>query len=192
MTEIILASSSPGRRELLEKTKIKFRVEPSNFDEKSFRSDNPEKLVRYLASGKARGVSKQNIDSIVIGADTVVYHDCKIIEKPKDAEEAFNLIKSYCGRQHYVYTGISVIQGTKEITDVVRAQVTFRKLDPEEIYAYVKTGEPFGNSGAYTMQRGATLIERIDGDYNTVTGLPLFRLFGILREFGIKQLKFMK
>lgn len=193
MTEIILASTSPARRALLEQTKLKFSVAPSNFDETQFRSNNPEELVRYLAAGKARAVAKQKTDAIVIGADTIIYHDNKIIEKPKDAIEAFNFIKSYCGIKHRVYTGIAVIKGAKEITDVMCAEVTFRKLDDEEIRAYVQTGEPFGNSGAYTSDKcGAALIEKIEGDYHSVTGLPLFRLFSILREFGIKPLDFMK
>ena len=127
MTEIILASSSPGRRELLEKTKIKFRVEPSNFDEKSFRSDNPEKLVRYLASGKARGVAKQNIDSIVIGADTVVYHDCKIIEKPKDPPSNLAVIGVYIFSPK-IFTALENVKpdqsGEKQLTDAIQYLIT--------------------------------------------------------------------
>ncbi len=193
ITEIILASTSPARKALLEQTNLKFSIVPSNFDETKFRSSNPEELVRYLAIEKARAVAQQNLTAIVIGADTVIYHDNKIIEKPKNREEAFTVLKSYCGKHHFVYTGIAVIQGAKEITDVVSARVLFRNLDDEEIHAYIKTGQPFGNAGAYTIQQfGATLVEQIDGDYNTIIGLPLFRLFSILREFGIKPFECMK
>lgn len=190
MTEIILASTSPTRKELLEKTGLVFRVEASNFDETECSAQNPEEFVKYLALGKAKAVAKQNPTEIVIGADTVIHHKNKIIGKPRDESDAKEILKSYCGLTHVVYSGVAVIQGQKELVDVDSARVKFRNLSDNEIEDYIRTQEPFGKAGAYTIQKkGAVLIEQINGDYHSIIGLPLFKLFGMLKEFGVKLLK---
>ena len=190
MIEIILASTSPARQELLRETGLNFRVEGSSFDETIFSSQNPEELVQYLALGKARVVAQRNPAAVVIGADTIIFHNNKIIGKPTDKTDVTQLLKSYGGLPHAVYTGLAVVQATKEKSCVVKAEVIFRNLSDKEIADYIQTGEPFGNAGSYTIQkRGATLIDSIHGDYYAIIGLPIFKLFKMLREFGVNPLE---
>jgi len=177
-----LASASPRRQQLLRQVGLDFEVMVSEVDENI--SGSAEERVRELALCKARAVAdKAGSDVIVIGADTLVSVDGKVLEKPADHGEAFEMLKSLSGRKHQVYTGVAVVGGDVVQTFVEKADVFFRTLTDEEIKGYISTGEPFDKAGGYGIQgRGALLVERIEGDFYTVMGLPLCRLFQVLHK----------
>ena len=187
MTDIILASGSKAKLEILQRTGLVFRVEESSFDESNPPSQDPIEVVKYLALGKARLVAKGNPDAVVIGADTIIYHQNRIIGKPQSETEARTMLKSYCGQAHRIYTGIAVVHGDKELCDVSTVDVTFRNLGDDEINNYVSTGEPFGKAGSYAYQdRGAVLIKKMEGDYHAAQGMPVFKLCTLLKQIGVK------
>jgi septum formation protein len=190
MPELIFASKSPTKLEILKNTGLKFRVEESNFDESQPPSQNPAEVVKYLALGKARAVAKRNPDAVVIGTDTIIFHQNKIVGKPKDEADAKAMLKSYCGRFHTCYTGIALVRGSEEAVDVSSVNVFFRNLTDLEIDNYIATKEPFGKAGAYAYQyQGAALIERMEGDYYAALGMPVFKLCSLLRKFGVNPLQ---
>jgi len=138
----------------------------------------PGELVCMLARKKAEAVFADNPASVVLAADTVVCIDNTILGKPKDRDEAFNMLKLLSGRRHEVFTGYCVLHSGKEICGFERTSVYFRQLDDDMINKYIETGEPFDKAGAYGIQgKGALLVERIDGDYFNVVGLPVSRIF---------------
>lgn len=189
MAKFVLASASPRRADILKKLGIDFEVIPSSFDENSNIKDVRE-LVKYLAVGKAKDVmSKTNAaDVIIIGADTVVYFDNKIIGKPKSEEEAFQILKMLNNKKHEVLTGICVIdkKNNKIITDYEVTSVFFNDLSDEEILSYIKTKEPFDKAGAYGIQGfGSLLVKRIEGCYFNVVGMPVTKLYMILKKMGV-------
>lgn len=189
--EIILASASPRRRELLEQIGLSFRVIPSSFDESAVRSTEPMGLAEALALGKARAVADGVRSGIVIGADTLVVRAGAILGKPRDDADAARMLRLLSGGWHEVVTGIAVIDAAsgreRSAREVTR--VKMRDLTAAEIAAYVASGEPADKAGAYAIQGLASLfIERIDGCYANVVGLPVFRLAVLLREFGIDPL----
>jgi septum formation protein len=190
-TEIILASASPRRQELLGVMGLSFRVLPSEFDESTVTSWPPEEHVIQSAAGKAADVAARIPNGIIIGADTVVVVDGHILGKPAGPDDARRMLKMLSGRSHYVYTGICVIrragdQTDQLLTDYVPTEVRFGPLTDEIIDAYVATGEPLDKAGAYGIQeRGSVLVERIAGDYFNVVGLPIYRLSRMLVEAGI-------
>lgn len=189
--EVILASASPRREELLRLLGVDFRAIPSEFDESVVVPWPPEQHVLESATGKAVWVATRINDALVIGADTVVVVDDKILGKPKSAEDARSMLKLLSGRSHYVYTGICVLRRTDGRTvrtdrDYVRTEVRFGPLSDELIDLYVSTGEPLDKAGAYGIQeRGSILVESVVGDYFNVVGLPLYRLSRMLLSFGI-------
>ena len=189
--EIILASVSPRRRELLRLFECDFRVIPSSFDESTVAQWPPDKHVVESAAGKASEVAAGISTGIVIGADTIVVVDDRILGKPADAEDARRMLKLLSGRSHYVYTGLCVIRRSEGQTaavlrDYVRTEVRFGCLTDEVIDAYVATGEPLDKAGAYGIQeRGSVLVEGIVGDYFNVVGLPVYRLSHMLMELGV-------
>lgn len=189
--EVILASASPRREELLRLLGIDFRVIPSEFDESVVATWPPERHVLESATGKAVWVATRIDDALVIGADTVVVVDDKILGKPKSAEDARSMLRLLSGRSHYVYTGICVLQRSGGNTvrtdrDYVRTEVRFGPLTDELVDLYVSTGEPLDKAGAYGIQeRGSILVESVVGDYFNVVGLPLYRLSRMLMSFGI-------
>ena len=171
--EIILASQSPRRRELLERMGVKnFRIVTPDIDEHMERELPPEELVRRISAEKARAVREQaGMDAVVIAADTVVASPL-----------------SHC--RHQVYTGLTVLRGEERHTVSEETTVAFRELSEEEISCYIQTGEPMDKAGAYGIQGfGALLIEGIQGDYYNVMGLPVCRLGGILRQLGVDCLR---
>ncbi len=196
MVDYILASASPRRRELLERLGIDFDVVVSEADESAIPKNIPVKLyVQELAMIKASASAKQvlaNKNAIIIAADTVVTLDGKLLGKPKNKPDAFNILKSLSGREHEVYTGICVmrIRDAKTVCRAVKTTVRFRELTDEKIHAYIATGEPMDKAGAYGIQGiGAVLVEGIDGDYFNVVGLPLATLSDVLeKEFDIEIL----
>lgn len=186
--EIILASQSPRRRELLERMGIRnFRVVSADIDEREEEQLPPEQLVCRLASRKAEAVAeKAPKGAVIIAADTVVSLDGTVLGKPGDKLEAFKMLSTLSGNRHQVYTGLCVIWDEDKRTEYEVTDVTFRELGEKEIEDYIATGEPMDKAGAYGIQGyGALLVERIEGDYYNVMGLPVCRLGTVLLELGV-------
>jgi septum formation protein len=184
---IILASASPRRRELLTMLGLRdFKIIPAETDEETAHSD-PGDAVRHIALVKARKVAlSSREDDLVIAADTLVYLDGEAMGKPRDEDEARAMLERLSGARHSVYTGVAIVRGRQEMTFAEKSEVYFRTMSEGEIAAYVRTGEPMDKAGAYGVQgRGAVFIERIDGDFFNVMGLPLCRLVTALRRFGL-------
>ncbi len=189
---IILASQSPRRRELLERVGIKdFAVAAPNVDESVEPGLAPAEMVERLSLRKAGAAAeKAEPEALIIAADTVVALDGAVLGKPGDEEEAFAMLSALSGREHHVYTGLTVWQGERRVTQHEETAVVFRTLGSEEIRGYIATGEPMDKAGAYGIQGvGALLVRGIQGDYCNVMGLPVFRLGRILTEFGVDLLQ---
>jgi len=189
--QLILASSSPRRKELLEAIGIEPLIIPSGFDERSINTEgvSPERLVRTFAVEKAKKVSREHRDSLVLGADTVVYLNGEILGKPRDRVEAARMLQKLSGRTHRVYTGVALYEPVTGdiISDVDCSYVTFKELDSDEINWYVETDEPIGKAGGYAIQGRATIfITRVIGDYTSVIGLPMPKFYEILKKIGIE------
>jgi septum formation protein len=188
---IILASSSPRRKELLEKIGLKFTVVPSDYPE-DLRSDlKPESLVKAISLGKATRVAKNYPNAIIIAADTIGVIRGKIIGKPHTAAEAIKMLQTLSGKSHRVITGLTIIDSStnKIHTCSVETRVYMREMSREEIQNYVNTGEPLDKAGAYAIQGlGSIIVEKIIGDYYNVIGLPLNALAESLKNFGISVL----
>ena len=188
---IVLASGSSRRWEILEKTGLKFKVDVSNYEEKLDPGLKPHDLVRFLSSEKARHVMCRYRNAIVIAADTVVVLQGRLFGKPRNEEQAKEMLKMLSGKAHSVITGFTIIDTAtaKELTRSVESKVFFKRLSVNEIGAYVRSGEPLDKAGAYAVQGlGAVLIKRIEGDFFNVMGLPLYALTRSLKTFGIKVL----
>ena len=186
--EIILASQSPRRRELLERMGIRnFRVVSADIDEREEEQLPPEQLVCRLASRKAEAVAEKAPKvAVIIAADTVVSLDGTVLGKPGDKLEAFKMLSTLSWNRHQVYTGLCVIWDEDKRTEYEVTDVTFRELGEKEIEDYIATGEPMDKAGAYGIQGyGALLVERIEGDYYNVMGLPVCRLGTVLLELGV-------
>ena len=190
MRQIILASSSPRRRELLEKAGVHFQVMPSQ-EEEHIEKKEPAQIVENLSWQKAASVaSKTGQDVIVIGSDTLVAYEGRVLGKPRDAEEAVETLKLLQGNTHQVYTGVTVIVRDKEeeITKTFsrRTDVTFYPVDEKEIREYVATGDPMDKAGSYDIRGDFSVyIKEIYGDYNNVVGLPVSMLFWEMKQLGI-------
>ena len=184
MAEIILASASPRRKELLATAGLDFTVKVTDVEEKIEEGLTPDAVVMSLALQKAQAVALENPDSVVIGADTVVVLDGKILGKPESEENAVEMLASLSGRSHIVYTGVALIKGDKVKNFCEATQVEFYDLTKEEIEAYVATKDCMDKAGAYGIQsRGCVLISKIDGDYFNVVGLPVSKVYRELRDF---------
>lgn len=190
---LILASASPRRRRLLKKLGLTFKVIPSNCDESIEPDIDPEEAVKILALRKARDIANQTPGpAIVIGSDTTVVINKKSLGKPVDNDDACRMLKMLSDTSHEVISGIAVIDTTNntEIAESISSKVFFKKLTEEEISNYVKTREPMDKAGAYAIQGlASTFVEKIDGCYNNIVGLPVFRLMQILKDFDIDILK---
>ena len=174
---IVLASASPRRRELLQRAGVTFTVRVSDADEQISPDTPPHEAVMSLARQKAQAVAKSCPDDLVIGADTVVVYDGAILGKPADAADAVRMLRMLSGKTHTVYTGVCLLSPGKTETFFEQTQVTFYPLTQQEIEAYVATGEPMDKAGAYGIQgRGCTLVQGICGDYFNVVGLPVAAL----------------
>lgn len=188
--KVILASKSPRRVEILEKIVKEFEVVQSNFDENTidFKGDI-EKYVKDLSRNKAIEVSKRlNEPSIVIAADTVVFQGGKVLEKPKNEEDAFSMLSSLSGNTHKVYSGICLINTYDDtvVTDCDCTEVKFSELSPRQIRNYINSDEPMDKAGAYGIQGlGGAFVEGIKGCYYNVMGLPLNKLYKALENYDI-------
>ncbi len=182
---LILASNSPRRKELLKMLGYNFIVRASDCDETTDIT-NPKELVKELSLRKAQSIIHDE-DDVVIGSDTVVAINNKILGKPKDKKDAENMLKMLSGNTHTVYTGVTVIKGNLKITECIGCDVYFKPLSQKEIDAYIATEEPMDKAGAYAIQgKGSAFIEKINGDYFTVVGLPCCYLNGVLNSLGIE------
>jgi septum formation protein len=185
---IILASTSPRRRDLLLQIGLDFTVDPADVDERALPDEPPETYAVRVALDKARVAAARTGSGIVIAADTIVVLDDAVLGKPSDPRDAERMLSMLSGKKHRVITGLAVIN-TATGTVLTRSSTTnvwFRDLSPEDIVWYVRTGEPLDKAGAYGIQeKGALLITRIEGCYFNVVGLPLSVLFEMLRELGI-------
>ena len=186
---IILASQSPRRRELLAQMGVpQFEVVPALGEEIASPGLSPAQLVEVLSRQKAEEVAVQaGPDDVVIAADTVVAVDGAVLGKPRDPADAARMLSLLSGRAHTVYTGVTVRRGTFSRTAHEATQVRFRPLTQSEISAYIATGEPMDKAGAYGIQGlGALLVEKINGDFFNVMGLPVLRLSRMLGQFGVR------
>lgn len=196
MSKLVLASASPRRSELLSNMGLDFTVVVSDADETIVEKTVPPNMyVQELAFVKAVGAAKKLIgekDTLIISADTVVVDNNRILGKPKDAEDAFNMLKELSGRTHHVYTGFCVMRMKDAYTVCkdVCTEVTFKNLTDDKIRGYIATGEPMDKAGAYGIQGlGAMLIESINGDYFNVVGMPVSSLADVLEnDFEFKLL----
>lgn len=175
--KIILASASPRRKELLSLITDDFIVEKSDAEEILPDDISPLEASEYLARIKASDISEKFPDDIVIGCDTTVIIDNKILGKPASAEQCIEFMKMLSGRIHQVVTGCTIMCGEKSVSFSVVTDVTFLNLSDDDISSYIATGEPFDKAGGYGIQgKGSLLIEKINGDYFNVVGLPVSRL----------------
>lgn len=185
--KIVLASGSPRRRELLEQIGISFDVVPAVGEEYTTKS-LPSDIVAELSLQKAREVAAHYTgqDRIILGADTVVALDSTLMGKPKDERDAFQMLRFLAGRTHKVYTGVTIIRTKKEpqiITFTDATEVTMYEMSDAEIHAYIASKEPMDKAGAYAIQgRCASFIKGINGDYNTVVGLPVAKVYHVLSD----------
>jgi septum formation protein len=185
--QVVLASSSPRRRELLALVGIPHKVRPADIDETLRPRENPRRYAERLAREKAGAVATRDPNLITIGADTIVVINRKILGKPADADQAGAMLRQLSGREHTVVTAVAVSRGKKLRSAVDEVRVRFRTLRADEIDAYIATGEPMDKAGAYGIQGyGATIVECINGDYFAVMGLSLVRLVGLLRDVGVR------
>ncbi|MCK9418481.1 MAG: Maf family protein [Nitrospirae bacterium] len=186
---IILASNSPRRKELLRQIGLDFRVDPADVDERILPGESPEEYAVRVALDKARVAAARAGTGIVIAADTIVVLDDKILGKPADTGDAERMLMMLSGNEHRVITGLVVMDAAtgKVLTRTSITRVWFRKLAPLEITSYVASGEPLDKAGAYGIQEcGALLVDKIDGCYCNVVGLPLSLLAEMLRDFGFE------
>ncbi len=191
MKTIILASASPRRKELLEKIGLRFEVEPSNYEEDMPSALEPHEFAQKISLEKAKVVASKHKNAIVIAADTFIIFGGQILGKPHTEKEARKMLETISGKSHSVITGFSIIDtGTsKTLSKSVETKIYIRKLTLAEIDAYVKSKEPLDKAGAYAIQGlGSVFVEKIEGDYFNVIGLPLSALTEALKEFGINIL----
>ena len=181
--EVILASQSPRRRELMQHLHIPFVIRVADIDETMNANNPPCEEVAKVSRRKAEAIPRTPED-IVIAADTIVVCDGKVLGKPADEDDAFRMLSLLSGRDHQVMTGMTVCQGDRFVVTTEVTDVHFRDLTEKEIRSYIATGEPMDKAGSYGIQGGASVFaDRICGDYYNVIGLPVCRLSCILKEF---------
>lgn len=184
---VILASGSPRRRELLTLVGIAHEVRPADVDETQHDGESPHQYVERLARAKAAAGAAAEPDAVIIGADTTVVVDGNVLGKPGDAAEASLMLRALSGRSHVVLTAVAVCWRGSTHSAVEQVAVTFRKLSDHDIRCYVETGEPMDKAGAYGIQGfGATIVERVDGDYFSVMGLGLCRVAALFESAGLR------
>lgn len=194
--QLILASTSPRRRELLAQISINYRVQTVEVDETPYSDETPQQLVQRLAQRKAEAVwqvrqatAHELTDLPVLGADTVGLLEGKLLVKPVDFADAFTMLKNMSGRWHDIFTAVALTTRRGTTVALSHSRVKFRSVTDEDILAYWQTGEPQDKAGAYGIQGlGAVLVERLEGSYSGVMGLPLFETAQLLTAAGIKVL----
>ena len=185
---LILASSSPRRKHLLEQAGLTFEVVPGTVDEKSILAESPEDHVHLLATAKSEEIARHYPDTHVIGADTIVVIDDMILGKPVSKAEARDMLKKLSGRNHAVLTGYAVRCDRSEYlhSETIRTSVQFKSLTDNEIEWYLETEEPFDKAGGYAIQgQGAFMVKRIVGSYTNVVGLPMSEVIDCLTRIGL-------
>lgn len=192
---VILASSSPRRQELIRSLSLPYRIEVSDVDETTAPGQTPEQIVEELSERKARAIYEryksqplEGGDGVIVGSDTIVVLDGEVLGKPRDEEDAFRMLKRLQGRQHEVFSGVACIGLADGRTSVSheRTVVRMKQLSDERIRRYIATREPMDKAGSYAIQGiGATIVERIEGDYFNVVGLPMSLLSDMLAEFSL-------
>ncbi len=189
MQELILASKSPRRQALLKLLQVPFRILTAETSEDFEPSRSPKEIVTELAMRKGKAVCNlypaETADKLVLAADTIVVLDGDVLNKPNDDAHAFEMLSKLQGRTHEVFTGFALMRGKEVVTDFERTAVTFSPMSAEEIRTYIRLAKPFDKAGAYGIQDdfGACFIERIEGCYYNVVGLPLAKLYKTLKQF---------
>ncbi|CDA92219.1 septum formation protein Maf [Ruminococcus sp. CAG:563] len=184
MSKIILASASPRRKELMELAGYDFEVICADIVEVVPEEAMPQEVVMSLALQKAQAVAAEHKEAVVIGSDTVVALDGKILGKPHSEQEACEMLRSLSGRTHKVFTGVAIVCGGKVKNFFDETDVEFYSLGDDEIKKYVATGEPTDKAGAYGIQgKGSVLVKRINGDFFSVMGLPIAKLYREMSDF---------
>lgn len=189
--KIVLASGSPRRRELLHSLGLPFEIRVSNVDESFDPKLEPSRIAEDLSYKKASHIANAVPEGLVIGSDTIVVIDGQVLGKPTSPDEAISMLTRISGRTHTVYTGVGLIDAASGRCRINHrsTEVLIKPLSREQIRSYVATGEPMDKAGSYAIQGiGATLVEKINGDYFTVVGLPLALLSDMLSEFGVDVL----
>lgn len=185
MTEVVLASASPRRHQLLELVGIPHSVDPGDIDESRVGNESAREHVERLARSKATVVLERHPGALVVAADTVVVFDGEIMGKPDDEDDARRALRRLSGRTHTVMTGMACAANSGIVSGVEQVSVTFRQLTDEEIDEYVATREPLDKAGSYGIQGyGAAIVRRIDGDYFAVMGLSVVRILELMRGLG--------
>ncbi|MBR6510280.1 MAG: septum formation protein Maf [Clostridia bacterium] len=185
MKSVILASGSPRRKELLKLLFDDFKIEVSKKDETLPKSISAEKIPEYLSFIKGEDIAKENPQSLVISADTIVLLNGEILGKPKDKTDAFKMLNSLSGNFHFVITGCSLFYNGKYKSFSVKTKVKFYKLNEAEISEYINSHEPYDKAGGYGIQsKGGLFVEFIEGDYNNVVGFPIAELKREIRSFA--------
>ncbi|MBS4199814.1 septum formation inhibitor Maf [Bacillus sp. FJAT-49732] len=186
MDHLVLASASPRRKEILQKLNIPFTTFSSNADETLPSNLSPSEFVKTLALRKVKVAIEHYPHAVIIGADTVVVSDDIILGKPKNMTEAKHMLKQLSGRIHSVYTGVAIKDKNKTEAFYEKTDVEFWELTETDIDQYIMSGEPFDKAGAYGIQGlGALLVKSINGDYYSVVGLPISRLYRALLNIGL-------
>ena len=184
--DVILASASPRRFELLKTTGLDFKVIPSGFNEESVTESDPILFVKEVARRKGLKIAKKQPEQLVISADTIVVLSDTILGKPDDEKQAFEMLELLSGKTHVVYTAFALflLKYDKQLVEIAKTEVSMRELHTDEIWAYVNTGEPLDKAGAYAIQgQGAMLIDKINGSHSNVVGFPLAKFFTTLDHF---------
>ena len=187
----ILASASPRRKELLRSVGLKLKIIPAHVDETHINGESPQTHVRRLSSDKATVIADQHPKALVLGADTIVVIDGRILGKPKNKRQACEMLTRLSDREHKVFTGFTLAHVTTKVykTKVIQSAVRFKKISPEEMEWYVSCDEPYDKAGGYAVQgKGASFIKSIRGSYTNVIGLPLCEVLEELKN--LKALKF--
>lgn len=187
--KIILASGSTARKKLLDNIKLDFEVQESDFEEIMDPNTPPEELAVELALGKARNVAAKNKNAIIIAADSFVVLDNEYLGKPHSPEEARTMLRKVSGRKQNFITGLAIIDTDTGavFTDHELSEIWLRPISDEEIEDYIKTGEPFSKAGGYSIQEiGSVFIEKVSGNFTGIVGLPVSKVYTILRQIGVK------
>jgi septum formation protein len=184
---LVLASQSPRRAELIGRLGLEFDVVPADIDESYGEGEMPHDHAERLALEKAQVVAATHPHALVVGSDTIVVVDGAVLGKPRSEAQAVEMLMRLSGREHEVCTGIAVARGGRVESGLERVKVRFRAIDRQACEEYVATGEPMDKAGAYGIQGfGSAIVERIEGDYFAVMGLPVVRMLGLIERFGFR------
>ncbi len=191
MKQLVLASSSPARKKIFELAKIPFIVDASSYEEDMSLKLEPSELAKHLSLGKAQQVSARHRNAVVIGADSFAVYGGQLLGKPHTLERAKEMLTMLSGNAHSFITGFTIIdtETGDKFSDVVETKVYFRKLTPDEVNSYLEKEDVLEKAGAYIIQGlGVVLVDKIDGSYSNVMGLPISQISVALKKFGIKFL----